>query len=403
MDGLGSVRGVVSDGLSPLESRQYEPYGEPFGKTGDEQTQFGFTGEWTDDNDLLYLRARYLDPAMGRFFQMDPLEGDNQQSQSINAYAYALGNPIRYVDPTGEQGGEGILELVNSLGPLLTALLALGGVFAEVGAAIAEVAAVAVTLPGLLAIGAGILVGAALYFGWQYLFDSGFHYNLNKIVEAPPEVTWEVLEQTWQTFWEDSGLMLKPPQLPQLPPGAGEKAIQLIAYFLILSGVFLGIAKSAYDKKICDPKAFKAWWDKLDEVKESYKPNDPAYKYEQRVARGKDKYGNYGMYSRDVPIPDDTIAADGINPDTCGLVDAKYAGPNTQFRLNNTPKWIKAQISDEFRRYRLAVITPNNKSGAQPREFIVRTNDSDAKKFFEQYVKDAGFIIGVDAVVELKP
>lgn len=31
-DGLGSVRGVVSDVLSPLESRQYEPYGEPFAR-----------------------------------------------------------------------------------------------------------------------------------------------------------------------------------------------------------------------------------------------------------------------------------------------------------------------------------------------------------------------------------
>ncbi|RMF77991.1 MAG: hypothetical protein D6737_16135 [Chloroflexi bacterium] len=54
------MRGVVSDALAVQESRLYAPYGQPFGVTGTSQTDFGFTGEWTDDNDLVHLRARYL-------------------------------------------------------------------------------------------------------------------------------------------------------------------------------------------------------------------------------------------------------------------------------------------------------------------------------------------------------
>jgi RHS repeat-associated protein len=45
-----------------------------------------------------YNRYRDYDPTTGRYIQADPigLEGDP------NPYAYALGNPLRYADPTGE-------------------------------------------------------------------------------------------------------------------------------------------------------------------------------------------------------------------------------------------------------------------------------------------------------------
>jgi RHS repeat-associated protein len=45
-----------------------------------------------------YNRYRDYDPTTGRYIQADPigLEGDP------NPYAYALGNPLRYTDPSGE-------------------------------------------------------------------------------------------------------------------------------------------------------------------------------------------------------------------------------------------------------------------------------------------------------------
>lgn len=80
-DGLGSVRGVVTSAGAVLESRLYNPHGESYGGSGTNQTPYGFTGEPTDGNGLLYLRERYLRPALAQFVSLDPLE-------VFNRYAY---------------------------------------------------------------------------------------------------------------------------------------------------------------------------------------------------------------------------------------------------------------------------------------------------------------------------
>ncbi len=38
-------------------------------------SSLGFTGEFTDLNDLLFLRARYYSPALGVFTSCDPFDG----------------------------------------------------------------------------------------------------------------------------------------------------------------------------------------------------------------------------------------------------------------------------------------------------------------------------------------
>ncbi len=101
-DGLGSVRGVVDGaGFDPAYSVHYAPYGQPWGEQGPEQTPFGFTGEPTDDNGLVHLRARYYNPALGVFPSLDPVEGVLQQAMSLNRYAYVAGNVVNAVDPSG--------------------------------------------------------------------------------------------------------------------------------------------------------------------------------------------------------------------------------------------------------------------------------------------------------------
>lgn len=101
-DGLGSVRGVVDNTAVPLESRQYEPYGVPFGITGTSQTAFGFTGEMYDGtSEQLFLRARYYRPAVGVFTALDPWAGRTNNAMSLNGYSWVEGNPILNTDPSG--------------------------------------------------------------------------------------------------------------------------------------------------------------------------------------------------------------------------------------------------------------------------------------------------------------
>ncbi|MBL8160969.1 MAG: hypothetical protein JNJ61_03220 [Anaerolineae bacterium] len=101
-DGLGSVRGVASNAAAVLESRNYEPFGASFGATGTSQTPYGFTGEPTDSNGLVYLRARYYSPALGVFPSRDPFEGVTDRPLSLNGYSWVEGNVPNWTDPSGE-------------------------------------------------------------------------------------------------------------------------------------------------------------------------------------------------------------------------------------------------------------------------------------------------------------
>lgn len=68
---------------------------------GTSSTPYGFTGETTDANKLIYLRARYYNPAGARFLSRDTWAGDVNNPLSLNRWMYVEGNPINYTDPTG--------------------------------------------------------------------------------------------------------------------------------------------------------------------------------------------------------------------------------------------------------------------------------------------------------------
>ena len=93
-DALGSLRVATDNTVGVLESRNYGVYGDLFGTTGTNQTSYGYTGEPTDGNGLVYDRARYMSPALGQFVSLDPME-------TFNRYAYVDGNPVMRIDPSG--------------------------------------------------------------------------------------------------------------------------------------------------------------------------------------------------------------------------------------------------------------------------------------------------------------
>jgi RHS repeat-associated protein len=101
-DHLGSVRQLVgADGQVSL-AQSYDPFGVPFEASGSGESDFGYTGEWYGSyNDLLYLRARYYDPAVGRLLNKDPFRGFVTRPQSLNGYSYVENRPLTWIDPGG--------------------------------------------------------------------------------------------------------------------------------------------------------------------------------------------------------------------------------------------------------------------------------------------------------------
>lgn len=100
-DGLGSVRSVTDNTAQPQETRFYDPYGELTQTSGSSQSVFGFTGEPTDSNGLVHLRARYYNPALGTFPNLDPFGGNVGSPMSLNRYSYVQGNTSNWTDPLG--------------------------------------------------------------------------------------------------------------------------------------------------------------------------------------------------------------------------------------------------------------------------------------------------------------
>ena len=98
-DALGSVRQEVDGAGAVVAAREGTPYGGPLyagGEVGAAQAGLGYTGEWSDPNvGLLYLRARWYEPQVGRFTQADPSHLEH------NPYLYAYANPVTFTDPTG--------------------------------------------------------------------------------------------------------------------------------------------------------------------------------------------------------------------------------------------------------------------------------------------------------------
>ncbi len=102
-DVLGSVRQLTSSSGEVMLARAYDPYGNLVENNAyaGVTTAYGYTGEYTDPSGMVYLRARYYNPAQGRFVSKDVWEGDYNNPLSLNRWGYVEGNPINYTDPSG--------------------------------------------------------------------------------------------------------------------------------------------------------------------------------------------------------------------------------------------------------------------------------------------------------------
>ncbi len=105
-DALGSVVAASDEDGDLLWRKAYMPYGAIHENGQAKNPAVGYTGHVQDDDTgLTYMGARYYDPALGRFLQMDPasvLGHVESNPMMFNRYAYANGNPYKFIDPDGE-------------------------------------------------------------------------------------------------------------------------------------------------------------------------------------------------------------------------------------------------------------------------------------------------------------
>jgi RHS repeat-associated protein len=83
----------------------YRPYGNLV--LGASPSGPGYAGHVNDpDTGLVYMQARYYDPAVGRFVSIDPHPVSTGALFFINRFVYANNAPTRYVDERGDKPGD---------------------------------------------------------------------------------------------------------------------------------------------------------------------------------------------------------------------------------------------------------------------------------------------------------
>ena len=103
-DCRGSTIAITDASGNITDTFAYDTYGKLLSRTGTSKVIFGYNGRdgvVTDDNGLIYMRARYYSPEMKRFINADIIPGKLSNAITLNRFAYANGNPISFVDPFG--------------------------------------------------------------------------------------------------------------------------------------------------------------------------------------------------------------------------------------------------------------------------------------------------------------
>ncbi|MBI2908789.1 MAG: DUF2380 domain-containing protein, partial [Chloroflexi bacterium] len=102
-NGLGSTEALTDGSGNVTATYKYDVFGAVRSSSGAGSTEYRFTGQ-QDDATLgyTYLRARYYDPATGRFISKDPFRGFARSPGSQNPYTYVQDSATNATDPTGQ-------------------------------------------------------------------------------------------------------------------------------------------------------------------------------------------------------------------------------------------------------------------------------------------------------------
>lgn len=114
----GDVTELTDNIGSVVKSYKYDAFGNEENPDSLDNNPYRYTGEYFDEETgTIYLRARYYNPATGRFLNQDSYLGNSNDPLSLNLYTYAHNNPVMGVDPSGHwfETALDILSLADSL------------------------------------------------------------------------------------------------------------------------------------------------------------------------------------------------------------------------------------------------------------------------------------------------
>ena len=122
-----STRQLTDAGQKNTDTYDFDAFGNLINKSGTMPNDYLYAGEQFDANvGFYYLRARYYDPATGRFISQDAFGGNPFEPLTLHKYTYAHNNPINGRDPSGHFTlieTETALEIAQVIGQIFPTLL----------------------------------------------------------------------------------------------------------------------------------------------------------------------------------------------------------------------------------------------------------------------------------------
>ena len=158
-DAQGSVRQLADGAGAITDAYDYSAFGEERAALGATPNPYRYGGQWLEATSRLYhLRARWMDPRVGRFLSTDPFPGVPRSPISLHRYGYANQGPVTFGDPSG-LWSLSELSIVQSANSALLNVYARAAVFAIQRPLLARIGGLAITLVAGSLIPPGATIG----------------------------------------------------------------------------------------------------------------------------------------------------------------------------------------------------------------------------------------------------
>ena len=106
-DPHGNVVQLTDESGAVTRTYEYDSFGNEVNPDSKDDNPFRYCGEYYDkETEEVYLRARYYQPAVGRFLTRDTYTGEDNEPLSLHLYTYCENDGMNAVDPSGHKSAK---------------------------------------------------------------------------------------------------------------------------------------------------------------------------------------------------------------------------------------------------------------------------------------------------------